>query len=131
MFLALTTIHKNNDSDNSTIFVRGKSRGRYRGNYRGSSRGNRGNKSQINHTDGSKNSDSQSECSDGKNPLNEDGTHTQCVICKSIYHWAPKCPHKDSSKGEFVNESISSENSTLLSEKLFYMHTIMQIIQIP
>ena len=105
-------------SGSSTLYVRGKSRGRSRANHRGSSRGYRGNKSQTSRSDNTRNdrSDSQSDCdhNDGKNPLNDDGTITQCAICKSIYHWAPKCPHRESAK---IDPSIlCSESSTLLSE---------------
>ena len=108
-----------NNSENTTLYIRGKNRGRYRGNHRGSFRGYRGNKLQSNRSDNSKNSNSESQCdtSDCKNPLNEDGDFTQCVICKSIYHWAPKCPHRESSKGESSSQT-SSENPTLLSEQI-------------
>lgn len=106
------------DSENTTLYIRGKNRGRYRGNHRGSSRGYRGNKSHVNRTDKSSNSDSsQYDINDSKNPLNEDGDFTQCTICKSIYHWAPKCPHRESLKGE-TSAQTSSESATLLSEKI-------------
>ena len=54
------------------------------------------------------------------NPLDESGNHTVCVICKSIYHWANKCPHKSSNKVSSdisicENTSDTSDNPTLFS----------------
>ena len=103
--------------ENSTLFTRGKYRGKSRGSSRGFSRGNRGNKSQSSRSDSARNdsSEPQSESNiDSKNPLNDDGSFTQCVICKSIYHWAPKCPHRDSSKNDAT--CLSNESATLMSE---------------
>ena len=50
---------------------------------------------------------------DGKNPLDNDGNHTQCIICKSIFHWAPKCPHKDSD-----TDNVCEENCSLVTQEL-------------
>ena len=51
------------------------------------------------------------------NPLDESGNHTVCVICKSIYHWANKCPHKSSNKVSSDNSICenTSDNPTLFS----------------
>ena len=128
--------HESQDGiENSTLFVRGKNRGRYRGNYRGSSRGYRGNKYQTNYSEPNNtrknNDDSHTEVNvDGKNPLNSYGSHTQCIICKSIYHWASKCPHKassNSSVGDSTSQCSPNENATLLTEHVvLHAHTNAQ-----
>lgn len=60
-----------------------------------------------------------------KNPLDDRGNPTQCLICKSEYHWANRCPHRgqqgSSSRQHDTVEVSHSDNTTLLSE-----HLIMQ-----
>ena len=57
-----------------------------------------------------------------KNPPDESGNTTQCLICKSIYHWANKCPHRVSQSNKVSSTSenptcqSNCENPTLVSE---------------
>ena len=78
-------LEETEQSHEKTFYTRG--RGSFQRNYRGKGRG-RGQASARGKNNYFK------KTNDGKNPLDEEGNHTQCLICKSIFHWAPKCPHK-------------------------------------
>ena len=126
--------------ENSTLFVgRGRSRG-----YRGSNKPwrGRGYKSAPSSSwrdggsssrdqgpfsssrDGDSSSTNSLSSSNRKNALDSDGNHTQCYICKSIFHWTSSCPHKYADQNKLVSElsaeaaTKTSESATLLTEHL-------------
>ena len=41
------------------------------------------------------------------NPRDERGNISQCAVCKSIYHWAKECPHKDNVGSKANTNSIN------------------------
>ena len=68
--------------------------GRGKGNHTSRGRGNRGR--------------------DGRNPVKREGKVTQCVICKSEWHWARECPEniknkKKAESGQEKEEKVISE----------------------
>ena len=47
----------------------------------------------------------------GRNPLNEKGEVTRCVICESVNHWASNCPDKVYYSEDQVEDSAEEEPS--------------------
>ena len=74
--------------------------------------------------DGDSSSTNSLSSSNRKNALDSDGNHTQCYICKSIFHWTSSCPHKYADQNKLVSElsaeaaTKTSESATLLTEHL-------------
>lgn len=69
-------------------------RGAYRGNFRG--RGYRGR--------------------GGRNPVNREGKVTQCVLCKSEWHWARECPQNYQNRKKVQGMEEKEEESVYIGE---------------
>lgn len=63
----------------------------------------------------------------GTNPLNKFGRRSSCAICRSVFHWAKQCPHKDeqanltelggNSQQETVDDETETCNITLFTKE--------------
>ena len=96
----------------------------YRGNYnrgkfssRGNFRGSRGsnNKPFVRHV---------TTRNKGKNPLDERGNITKCIVCESVNHWAGSCPD-----GQYFSETCDEEepsNDTNHQVTLFQSNLILE-----
>ena len=67
----------------------------------------------------------------GTNPLNKFGKRTSCAICKSVFDWAKKCPHKpanvdlaDSNEHDKNECQIETCNITLFTKDSHAMEVV-------